>query len=520
MEGKVTREQLLARSGRLALLVGVGGGAAGVLERFPVESALAATRGGTLTAAMGNDVATMDPHLTSLVVFRNSVRATVFEPLVKINEKLRFTPGLARSWDVSNGGKTVTFHLRPGIRFHDGTPFNAKAVAFNINRIKNPKTGSEYAARLGIIKKVVARDSLTLVCNVDAPLSAVLTSLGDIHIISPASVGSAKNRPVGTGPFKFSKWVANDHIEVARNSNYWQRGLPIVDRIVFKIIPDADARIKNLQAGAIQVSFDIDPKDISPVRSAGFKIAASNPTILHEHLQFNCARKPFDDKRVRQAVAWAFDRPSFVKSFHAGVARPTSTIFYREQASFLPGSDKRYTYDLDKTKALLAAAGFSNQKPLSLEILNPNGYPTLTAAAVLLQGSLGSLGHKVTVTNLEVGAWLDRIITKPDFDATTDWGYTFGPDESGLFSNVILAPDKNIGQYYSPAWKKAVKAAGSERNPKRRTQLYRQVQRYLLEDQPLVVFDDMPATHATSSKVRNLTMGGTGLIEFQRTSVR
>src|SRR5687768_6362775 len=122
MEGKVTREELLSRSGRLALLVGVGGAA--VLERFPVESAFAATRGGTLTAAMGNDVATMDPHLTSLVVYRNSVRASVFEPLVKFNSKLRFVPGLARSWDVSDGGKTLTFHLKPGVRFHDGTPFN------------------------------------------------------------------------------------------------------------------------------------------------------------------------------------------------------------------------------------------------------------------------------------------------------------------------------------------------------------------------------------------------------------
>jgi len=514
-EELLSRAELVRRSVGLAALLTAGPGALEAIFANPAAAARLTGRasGGTLVAAIAGDPKTMDPHRTTLAVFHNTMRVAVFDGLVKIDDKLQIVPSLAESWKITP--KTATFKLRKGVTFHDGTPFDAKAVAFNINRIKAKATASNYAPNVQTVSSVHVKDPQTVVFNLSAPTPAILANLLEVQLISPASLKSVDKKPVGTGPFVFAEWSAGDHIKVVKNPKYYRPGQPRLDAIVFKIVPDAQVRLTNLQTGSVQMVDGIDAKDVKTVQgySSG-RVIQSKPILNYEMIQINTKRAPFSDKRVRQALAWSFDRDAYVKSFWGGLARPSVNPFVQEMKEYLPGSDGRYGYDLDKAKALLEAAGFSKSQPLTMEILNPAGYPTLHAISLLYQNALGGLGHKVTVSDLELSAWIDRIANKPDFDVTTDVYEMRGPDPTGMFNSDNLAPKGNINEFNPPGYEKMVTAAATETNPAKRIARYRQLQNYLLEEMPMVPICHTPILIGASKKLSGFSPGSTGLYEY------
>jgi peptide/nickel transport system substrate-binding protein len=525
MSDSLTRAVLLRRSAELAALAGLG---PAVFEAVRADIATAATehleaapRGGTLTVAMAGDPKTMDPHRTTLAVFYTSIKFTVFDSLVRLDQNLRFVPSLAQSWTVSPDGKTVTFRLREGVTFHDGTPFTAADVAFTVSRIKAKATASQFAPQVATVRRVDVRDPLTAVFHLTAPTPALLAQLLEVQIVSKRSIGSIERRPIGTGPFRFVQWAPGNQIRLQRNPRYFIPGLPRLDAIVYKPIPDPQVRLTNLRTGTVHMVDAIEAKDVGQVRGfPNVKVIASKPTVQYEMLQINTKRKPFDDKRVRQALAWAFDRQAYDKSFWAGLARPSVNSFVKEYPSYLPGSDRRYGFDLDRAKALLAQAGLSSSKPLTMEILNPSGYSTLHAASLLYQDNLGKLGHKVSVRDLEISAWIDRIATHPDFDVTTDVYGMRGPDPVGLFNSDNLSPKSNINQFNPPRYAKLVNDAATEPNPRKRNAAYRRLQAFLLDEMPMVVFVHAPQIVGASQKVSGFRIGPTGYLDaWVRTSL-
>jgi ABC-type transport system substrate-binding protein len=248
-------------------------------------------------------------------------------------------------------------------------------------------------------------------------------------------------------------------------------------------------------------------------------VIQSKPILNYEMFQINTQKAPFSDKRVRQALAWAFDRQGFVKSFWGGLARPSVDPLVKEMEWYLPGADRRYGFDLDRTKALLEQAGFSKSQPLKMEILNPAGYPTLHAASLLLQDNLGKLGHKVSVRDLELSAWIDRIATHPSFDVTTDVYEMRGPDPTGLFNSDNLSPKTNINRFDPPGYARMVTAAATDPNRARRIAAYRKLQAYLLDEMPMVVLDHTPILLGASKKLKGFSPGSTGLYEYGRATI-
>jgi peptide/nickel transport system substrate-binding protein len=516
-EEAITRAELLRRSAGLAGLVTLG---PGMLEAIMAQPAAAGrlrastlASGGTLTAAIAGDPKTMDPHRTTLSVFHNTIRVTVFDALVKIDDKLNIVPSLAQSWQITS--KQVTFNLRQGVKFHDGTPFDANAVVFNIKRIKNKATASNYAPNVATVSSAEAKDSHTVVFHLSAPTPAILANLLEVQLISPASVKSVDKKPVGTGPFMFVEWVTSDHIKLTKNPDYFKKGEPLLDAIVFKTVPDAQVRLTNLQTNAVQMDDGLGAEDVKSVSGyTSARVIQSKPILNYEMLQINTKRAPFSDKRVRQALAWAFDRNAYVKSFWAGLARPGDNPFVKEMKEYLPGSDSRYGFNLGKTAALLAAAGYSKSKPLTMEILNPAGYPNLHAISLLYQSNLGKLGHKVKVTDLELSAWIDRIANKPDFDVTTDVYEMRGPDPTGMFNSDNLAPGGNINMFNPPGYAQMVTSAATETNPAKRIAKYRQLQSYLLDNMPMVPICHTPILIGAAKNLKGFSPGSTGLYEY------
>ena len=274
-----------------------------------------------------------------------------------------------------------------------------------------------------------------MVFHLSAPTPAILANLLEVQLISPASVKNVDKKPVGTGPFMFVEWVTGDHIKVAKNPDYFKKGEPLLDAIVFKTIPDTQVRLTNLRTNAVQMDDGLGAEDVKSVSGySSARVIQSKPILGYEMLQINTKRAPFSDKRVRQALAWAFDRNAYVKSFWAGLARPGDNPFVKEMKEYLPGSDSRYGFDLDKTAALLAAAGYSKSKPLQIEILNPAGYSDFsTRSRCSISRTSGSSAYQVKVTDLELSAWIDRIANKPDFDITT-----------GRVRDARARPDRNV----------------------------------------------------------------------------
>jgi peptide/nickel transport system substrate-binding protein len=476
----------------------------------------AAIAGGTLNVAEPGEPKTLDPHRSTLDVFRHSVRSAIFDSLTWVDPvTLTVQPKLAESWTVSPDGRTVTFKLRSGVKFHDGTPFSAGDVAFTIRRVQDPTIASQFAPQVATVKSVDVVDDTTVRFNLSRPTPPLLANLLQVQIVGEKSIGSIETKPIGTGPFRFVEFVPGDHLSMAKNPDYWVAGVPLLDNLVFKNVPDAQSRLAQLRAGSIQMIDGLDPKDVK--QAQGFPNAfvfASKPVNLYEIFQINTKRAPFSDKRVRQALSYAFDRKGYLNKFWYGYARLGDNPFVKEMPAYLPGSDTMYQFDLKRTDALLKQAGFSKAKPLKMEILTLIGYPTLKAMAVLLQANLNKLGHKVTITELDVSPWIDRIAAKPDFDITTDNYNTVPEDPAGMFNSDNLAPAKNINQWNPPGYANLVSKAASEQDPKKRIALYRQLQKIILTEQPMIVVDHIPIIVAASKNVKGPRLGPSGIYDW------
>lgn len=469
---------------------------------------LAARRGGTLTMGVAGDPQTLDPHRSTLFVLRHTIRSQVFETLTFVEPNLSISPALAESWTVSHRGHVVTFKLRQGVLFHDGTEFTAKDVKFSVDRVKNPKTASQYAPQVATVKSVDVVSKYVARFNLTAPTPPLFADILQVAMVSEKNAATLNKHPIGTGPFKFVEWIPGNHIKVARNPHYRVKGQPYLDAILMRPMADAQTRITNLQTGAILLDEQMDAKDVKQVQGfSNARVLATKPITQYEMFQINTKRAPFNDKRVRQAMSYAFDRRAYAQAFWYGLARPGDNPFVVEMLGYLPGLDFKYNFDLKKADALLKAAGFSNSHPLKMQILNPLGYPTLHNMSVLLQNNLNSLGHQVTVRDMELSAWVNQISAKGDFDVTTDVYASYPEDPTGMFNSDNLAPTFNINRFNPPGYKHLVDQAATATNAASRVRLYQQLERLLLDEVPMIVVDHIPNLLGASKRLHGLVLG-------------
>jgi len=345
--------------------------------------------GGTLVAALPGDISSTD---TAFIQDSNSsaVSNQVIEGLVgtKPGTTGDIIPVLAESWTVSDDGLTYTFKLREGVKFHDGTDFNGDAVCANYDRWKNftgALASGDYSYYYGAVFGGYGADSNMVSCTVNSPtevaivlkhpyssflLSQTITSFG---INSPAALKAldadnpdptksgyntgAKGAMVGTGPFKFSEYVPNDHITVVKNPDYWNKdGIAHLDQVTFKPIADSTATLNALQSGDIDFAFNMNPTDLSTIQSDSNLTAVDRGESCNLfHLAMNQTHKPFDNEKIREAVAYAVNRQALIDTFYGGQAKPAVTWM---PAGGLYAKDENLpTYDVEKAKALIAESG-------------------------------------------------------------------------------------------------------------------------------------------------------------------
>jgi len=455
----------------------------------------------TLVFGRGGDSVSLDP---AIVTDGESFKVTenIFETLLNFGEQdTTINPGLAKTWEVSEDGLTYTFHLQEGVKFHDGTDFNADAVVKNVERWKGGAEEQFYyfhsmfkAEGEDIIAKVEAVDDLTVVFTLSRPQAPFLKNIAmsPFGIASPTAFESAGeafgDNPVGTGPFVFGEWKRNDSITVKKNENYWQEGLPKLDTIIFRAIPDNSARLNALMTGEIDLADGINPSDATTVESNSDLQLIERPSMNVGYLGLTNTRAPFDNKLVRQAVNYAIDKQSIIDAFFQGRAEvavnpmPSSISGYNDEIS-------GYEYDPEKAKALLAEAGYDGKEIELWAMPVPRPYmPDGQKVAEAIQKNLSDVGIPSKIVTYEWATYLEKA-NNGEADAFL-LGWTGDNGDADNFIYALLDKD-NIGSnnyaYYSnDQVHELLIAAQSEIDEEKRVELYKQAQEIIHDDAPWV----------------------------------
>jgi len=323
--------------------------------------------GGTLTFASHRDISTMNP-LVRTSSHNKWIRRLMFEPLLEVDERGKIQPYLAESWDISSDGKTYTFRLRSGVKFHNGQEMTSEDVKFAMDYTLNPKNGASGRSRLGQVDRVEAPDKYTLkvYLKMQTPVFiASVTSIQSFSVVPKGSLAEGKRRPAafppGTGPFKFVEWQANQRLVVARNENYW-RAKPFLERVIFRPIPDSTIRLVALRSGDVDLVVRVPGQWARQLVRGKLKDLSylKTPNSGLYRIQFNAARPPFSSKKLRQAVAHALDKKELIQATFFGFGHPIVQKYPKGHPWYFDEIPS-LLHDTNKARALLKEAGYKGE---------------------------------------------------------------------------------------------------------------------------------------------------------------
>lgn len=360
---------------------------------------------GSLVAAIAGEPDQLDPHKTS-AYFSFEVLENVFDTLVEPDANLEMQPALAESWEISPDQLSWTFRLRPGVTFHDGTPLTADDVVFSYRRIIDEQlTNSD---KFSSVTAIEAPDPATVILRLDRPTPNMLTNLGGFKgmaIVSRANVDSGQiaTHPIGTGPFSFLGQKSGDSISLGANPDYWG-GPPGVSGVTFRFISEPSTALSALQAGEVDWTDSVPPQRVTQLRDDESLELAVTPSNDYWYLALNEAREPWNDVRVRQAIAYAIDRDAIVQATSYGTAAKNQLAIPEGNPWFTP-YDRYASGGVDKARELLQQAGAA---PSTLDMLVTTEYPETVTAAQIIADNLAPLGITVNIRTVDFATWLDE----------------------------------------------------------------------------------------------------------------
>ncbi len=483
-------------------------------------------RGGTLTIVRPTDPVSLDSNLETTApgawVYFN-----LTEPLLVLDEQGKLTPKLATSWQVMSPTK-IRFKLRPNVKFHDGTPFNAAAVKFTIDRAFHEKPGARWASLAGPFAGAEVVDDLTVDITTKEPYGPVLRSLAMAYvgIVSPAAVKkSGENygrNPVGTGPFKFVEWRTNTSITIERNNDYWGNKA-LLDRVVFRVVPEEGARMIALRTGEADMVLIPSPAELPVLKRDGkftvYEVVGGRVIFVG----FNLAKPPVDDVLVRQAMSHAVNVNAILENIYEGAAvRPRGylapTVFgFRDM-----GLDKLYPYDKAKAKALFAKAGWApgpdgilqkGGQKMTLSWLASRGrYLKDAEMAEAVQAQLKEVGVDGRIQFLEWGAVFSQMrsanldhhmYTFGWITTNNDADYTM---HSSFLSKNVPPTGWNRARYANPKVDALIEKARSSVDQDARAKMYAEAQAIMAREPIWIPVANTKEVVVTQRSVRGFSV--------------
>jgi 4-phytase/acid phosphatase/peptide/nickel transport system substrate-binding protein len=448
--------------------------------------AAAQTRGGAVTLGVEQDIAGFDPLIVGVYDTGQTATARLlFDTLTRLDDNAKPVPWLALSWSASEDFKTWTFKLRPGVKFQDGSPFNAAAVAFNYDRWLDPNNHCRCAAYLTAIDKVEAVDELTVVFHLKVPspnfaaIEAPSGATNSIH--SPKAMTEMKegyNRhPVGTGPFVLKSWQSGDRLVLERNGNYWDAGRPYLDEVTIRPLPDNTARFASILAGETDIIWHDRADDITKAKKNAnvvvHEYAGSGATVY----AFNTKRPPFDDVRIRQALRMALDLKTYSEVLFGGLWKPAKDPW--GPGSFVQCTDTGVLpYDPAKAKTLLQEYG----KPVAFKMV-VTATPRGRQIGQTFQEMWREVGVDVTIDQVDQTALVTKAF-KRDFDLTP-WRIVDFPDpDVQAYANFHTGSPVNLSNYSNPEVDKLLEDARAAGDQEKRVELYCKLAQVLNREVP------------------------------------
>lgn len=379
-------------------------------------TALAAQAAKDITIAVASTFTTTDPYDANDTLSQ-AVAKSFYQGLYGFDKDMKMVPVLAESHTASKDGLVYTVKLKSGIKFHDGTPFNAEAVKATFDRVTNPDNKLKRYNLYKNIAKTEALDATTVRFTLKEPFSPFINTLAHPSgvIISPAALakygskGIAQN-PVGTGPFKFVEWKATDYLKVEKFDGYWKKGYPKVDSITWRPVVDNNTRAAVMQTNEAHFAFPVPPEAVETLSKKPSLEVTASPSIIQRYLSMNVQQKPFDNPKVREAINYAINKDALIKVAFSGYAIPAEGVLPQgvEYAARLGP----WPYNPAKARELLKEAGYPN----GFETTLWSAYNHTTAQKVIqfVQQQLAQVGIKLQVQALEAGQRVERVESAQD----------------------------------------------------------------------------------------------------------
>ncbi|MDT8343685.1 MAG: ABC transporter substrate-binding protein [Thermohalobaculum sp.] len=511
--------------------------ALGVALALTAGSAAAQTRGGTLVMVTVPEPPNLANYLSTSGPI-GQVATKVYEGLIDLGWDFELKPALAKSWEVSADGKTITFRLQEGVTWHDGKPFTSADVQYsimNVLREIHPRGG----ATLKVVEAVDTPDPLTAVFRLSQPAPYLMVSLNAYespivakHLFEgtdPRNNPTA-NAPIGTGPFKFVEWQKGQYMRFDRNDAYWQTGKPYLDRVVTRFIADASTRTAAMESGEVLFgafgaipNIDVPRLEEMPeieVTTKGYEYFA--PIM---QLQFNTKKAPFDNALVRKAIATAVDRKFVIDNVWFGFGKPATGPIHSAFASTgfytTDGVESFEVADrLAKANAMLDEAGLPRGADgIRFRIvhdLTPYGEEWRRFGEYVKQ-TLAELGIEVELRYEDVATWLKRVYTDYDYEMSSNWLFGLPDPVLGVhrqYHSDQIRPGTvfvNGPQWSSPETDALMDKAKVETDPAKRSALYAEFQQRIVAASPIVFMHELEFTTVYNTKVKNAVVGPLGV---------
>ncbi len=486
---------------------------------YVATNALGATpkRGGTLTVVHGVDISYLDvqsaPGYETVWINMN-----IHDSLLTLDKDLNPVPHLAKKWEVSPDGLAYTFYLEEGVKFHDGTDFDAEAVKWNFEHLMDPKTKSAVRPFYKDMDRVevVDRSTVRFVLkepNYMFPLVVAGYRYG-FAVSSPTafktmSEAEYRMKPVGTGPFKFQEWVPSDHLTLVRNEHYWKQGLPYLDKVVFKILNDPMTQVSALKAGEVDMLNSVSPELVRVLQADRSVTVLGGLETTPMVAMLQLTRPPFDDLRVRKAIGcYGTDRREIAEKAQLGLAKPLVSMAavdvkgYVDLSSLCP-------YDPEKARALLKEAGYDQQNPLRYTLLTNNEKAVFANIAALLKEQYRKLGVEAKIEIQDKVTWMTYMVGKNrcQWEQTVEDLASIITVHHNSYITETTAPF-NISCHSDPKvdeWYRQIKLAPTAAEQQK---IGEALQRYLVENMYWVSISTSPHFKALKNSVKDFVYQG------------
>jgi peptide/nickel transport system substrate-binding protein len=488
---------------------------------FPVLCMSQPKYGGSLTWAVDADIYHLDPHKTGSYQTMRPY-CLVANNLVEIGRNHEFVPALATSWDSSADGKEWTFHLRKGVKFHNGREMTAEDIKWNFDRILDPKTGSSYKGQFDMLDSVRVVDRYTVKLIMNKPWKIFVSTLCDqmtqFWFIAPESINpdGTITRPIGTGPFEWVEYKPRDYIKYKRFKDYWEKGLPYLDEIIFKPVPDPTVRLTAIRAGDVDIAFRLpieQAKELmkTPQKDFSFQTTGGTTVIIN----FNLKTPPFNDVRVRQAVAYTIKKTEFLQAVSMGHGGVLSQMFLSGSPWYCEGMPE-VVQDIGKAKALMNQAGYANG--LKVKALSTPAFQHLLKPLLIMQQQLKEIGMEIEMELADPPTTFGRII-KGEFQILpvglqqfTDPDFMYRGLLHPQGALTIMTGGKEA--YNNPQVTAWLEEATRISDPQKRKELYCKVEKVVHEEWPVITAFNMDDATGVRSRVKGFIDHPTGLSRY------